>query len=134
MSEEKKFETLEDVVRVVKPKSIQVLLEVEHDFTYGNTDRDCHNVQRIEDILDRLEDCPESLHAETDNALVFRQPVIEGNATIIPVYGIIGTKEAWSNLLSRDLTFIYRLDGRIEIVRVNGDNKDKGPLPYTLVK
>ncbi|AEV89728.1 hypothetical protein OBP_291 [Pseudomonas phage OBP] len=114
-----KITTLEELIDIAEPKSICLLLEVEHGFTYGDADRDCKNVQRIEHMLNRIESVGTKGDLEIMTFLVSRRPIPEGHAQIIPVYVFIDPKDDWSKTKSSDLTIIKRIDNKVEVAGIS---------------
>lgn len=121
--------TLEDLLSLVKPKTIHFLLEVTKDHTFDDVNEACRNVDRLDSILNRIET---HLDYEPDitTALVFEHGIPKDQCQVIPTYSFITPKINWATIRKSDLSFIRRLDNKLEIVNV----ADKFEItPFTLI-
>lgn len=120
---------LKELLDKAKPKTISVLLEVHLDHKFGDPDVDCLNVQKLDDFYDDVESFG---HPDIDikSCLVFRNPVKEGNAQLLPTYGFHDKKIKWSTLKTFDIVIIKRLDGKLVPVSVP---EGVDLLPYSVL-
>lgn len=78
-------------------------------------------VSITERVLAQLDKC------EVINRAVIKVTPKEGDAVVTNQYAFVDVKQNWTKALTSDIAFVYRLDGKIEIIR-GGDVK-----PYTLL-
>lgn len=127
MSEIKEIKTLEELIEVVTPRSIFVAIEMEkHPIgDEENAEGKADHAVRAMSIVERIRSAIDK--GDIINGAVVRLEADEGNAEITPRYAFTDPKQSWTKAITSDIAFIYRLDGKIELVR-GGDVK-----PYTLL-
>ena len=141
MSEEKKFETLEDIIEYMKPNTVFVVVEMDpKDLVIGDGDQVAtkttdfvnHAVRCIE-IVERVRAVDDKITVR--NGAVYLQPTPEGHAKLMNRYVFIDSPGALKDISLSDLTFVYRLDGKCEITHFPSNaNKDTPILPHHIVK
>lgn len=138
MSEEKKFETLEEVLDVVEPKNVYVIIEisqqdvkVENDNLFFKPVDLVGHATRCMEITERIKAAVENVTVR--NASAYLQPTPEGHAKLMNRY-IFLTEGALHDIKLSDLTLVYRLDGRCEITHFPSSEKAEALLPHHVVK
>lgn len=126
-----KIPTFEELLKIVKPKSIWVMLEVEPGHTFEDRLKNMLNVDKIDKVLNRIERA-DLLHIDVDNCLVYRRPVKKGQAETLPIYAFLDKKIKWKKIQQADLCFVFRLDWQFQIVQAKVNGVDV-LLPYTIL-
>lgn len=125
--------TLEELLVKVEPKNVFIIVEAEQPVEAGDEDiivgaEDLMGIaQRSKDITERVWATLKKVKTRT--AVAYKTPVPEGHASIIPTYTFIGKQAALHDIGLSDVSFVYRLDGKIQIVRSN----EEDVLPYTIL-
>lgn len=138
MTEEKKFETLEQVLEYMKPKSVFIVVEVnQKDFKaeqgsiYTKPINLLEHATRSIDITERVRAVDDK--ATVRNGTAYLQPTPEGQAKLMNQYAFI-SPGALHDITLSELTFVYRLDGRCEITHFPSNATDETPiLPHHVV-
>lgn len=123
-----KFETLEEVLECVKPKNVFIVVEVEQDYKHKNN---LDHAVRAIGIVERIRSFDEKIIVS--NGTAFLQPTPKGHAKLFNHYVFISL-DALQDIKLSDLAFVYRLDGKCEIIQAKTDDDKITILPYTLVK
>lgn len=127
MSEITEIKTLEELIEVTSPKTFFIAVEKEdhpigdEEDAEGKADHAVRAVSITERVLAQLDKC------EVINRAVIKVTPKEGDAVVTNQYAFVDVKQNWTKALTSDIAFVYRLDGKIEIIR-GGDVK-----PYTLL-
>lgn len=127
MSEITEIKTLEELIEVTSPKTVFIAVEKEdHPIgdeadVEGKADHAVRAISITERVLAQLDKC------EVVNRAVIKVTPKEGDAVVTNQYAFVDVKQNWTKALTSDIAFVYRLDGKIEIIR-GGDVK-----PYTLL-
>ncbi|UQT02683.1 hypothetical protein YUBABA_01490 [Serratia phage vB_SmaM-Yubaba] len=127
MSEITEIKTLEELIEVTSPKTVFIAVEKEdhpigdEEDAEGKADHAVRAVSITERVLAQLDKC------EVINRAVIKVTPKEGDAVVTNQYAFVDVKQNWTKALTSDIAFVYRLDGKIEIIR-GGDVK-----PYTLL-
>lgn len=127
MSEITEIKTLEELIEVTSPKTVFIAVEKEdhpigdEEDAEGKADHAVRAVSITERVLAQLDKC------EVVNRAVIKVIPKEGDAVVTNQYAFVDVKQNWTKALTSDIAFVYRLDGKIEIIR-GGDVK-----PYTLL-
>lgn len=127
MSETKVINTLEELIDFSTPKTIFIAVEMEQ-HPIGdeeNTEGQADHAVRAISITERVRGLVDK--ADIINAAVIKIEPKEGDAKILNQYAFVDPKLTWTKALTSDVAFVYRLDGKIEVVR-GSDVK-----PYTLL-
>lgn len=133
MTKLKEVKTLDELLSLVKPKSVSVLLEVKEGHTFDDSLANGLNVDKLDKLLweiesnqDMVDDIP-----EMETALVYHLPVDETKSRIGPSYAFLDPKINWAKIRNMDLAVIFRLDWNIEVVHIKEDVGVKYPSTLT---
>ena len=137
MSEEKKFETLEEVLAVVEPKNVFVVIEISQDeykkegddLFFKPVDLVSHATRCME-ITERVKAAVEGVTVR--NATAYLQPTPPGHAKLMNHYVFL-SKGVLHDISLSDMTFVYRLDDRCEITHFPSSEKAESLLPHHVV-
>lgn len=128
MSEITEIKTLEELIEVTSPKTVFIAVEKEdhpigdEEDAEGKADHAVRAISITERVLAQLDKC------EIINRAVIKVSPKEGDVVVTDQYAFIeATNANRTKALTSDIAFVYRLDGKIEIIR-GGDVK-----PYTLL-
>lgn len=139
MSEEKKFETLEEILECVKPKNVFAIIEVsQNQFKLEGNDVYTKPLDLIDhatrcmEIIERIKAVDDKVTIR--NSAAYLQPTPEGHAKLLNHYIFIDAPGALHDISLSDLTFVYRLDGKCEITHFPSKGDENSPiLPHHVV-
>lgn len=120
MTDLKEIKTLDELLALVKPKTVSVLLEVKEGHTFDDTHENGLNVDKLDKLLWEIESNQDMVDAipEMETALVYHLPIIEGKPQQGPSYALFDPKVTLAKIRNTDLAIIFRLDWKIELFHV----------------
>lgn len=113
-----KISKVVELIKVAKPKNVCVLLEVPVGHTFGDTDTDCRNVNRLDKILGVIEESAVDPSIPMTCHLVTKTPVKEGHAQILPMYSFFDPKVKLRSVMVYDLVLVKCLDNKYLVMKV----------------
>lgn len=137
MSEEKKYETLEEVLAAVKPKNVFAVIEisqadvkVENDDLFFKPVNLIDHATRCMEITERIKAAMGEVTVR--NASAYLQLTPEGHAKLMNRYIFIN-EGAIQDIKLSDITIVYRLDGSCELVSFSSTKQPEQLLPHLVV-
>lgn len=137
MSEEKKFKTLEEVLAAVEPKNVFIVIEitqadvkVEGNNLFFKPVNLIDHATRCMEITERIKAAAGEVTVR--NASAYLQPTPEGHAKLMNRYIFIN-EGAIQDIKLSDITIVYRLDGRCELISFSSTKQPEQLLPHLVV-